>query len=193
VRLIRDPVLLGCSLIAGFGMGSMFSYVAGSPTIMANLYAVTPQQFGWQIGLNGVAFMSASRLNMIALRNAGPDKLLARGIWRPTVVGLALIAASFYDGLPLWCVIVLQFLFFISVGLINPNVTALGLAPHGREAGSASALMGSIQSAIAMLFGSAIAVFNNATLRPLTLIMAAGAICAWLSFGWVKRAHPSRA
>lgn len=189
LRLIRDPVLFGCSLIAGFGMGSMFSYVAGSPTIMANLYAVTPQQFGWQIGLNGLAFMSASRLNMIALRNAGPEVLLARGIWRPTAVGLALIAASFYHGLPLWCVIVLQFLFFISVGLVNPNVTALGLAPHGKEAGSASALMGSIQSAIAMLFGSAIAIFNDATLRPLTFIMAIGAICAWLSFGWVKRAQ----
>jgi DHA1 family bicyclomycin/chloramphenicol resistance-like MFS transporter len=192
VRLIRDPVLFGCSLIAGFGMGSMFSYVAGSPTIMANLYAVSPQQFGWQIGLNGIAFMSASRLNMIALRNAGPDVLLARGIWRPTIVGLALIAASFYQGLPLWCVIVLQFLFFISVGLVNPNVTALGLAPHGKEAGSASALMGSIQSAIAMVFGSAIAIFNDATLRPLTVIMAVGAICAWLSFAWVKRAQVTK-
>ena len=126
---------------------------------------------------------------MIALRNAGPDVLLARGIWRPTIVGLALIAASTYHSLPLWCVIALQFLFFISVGLINPNVTALGLAPHGKEAGSASALMGSIQSAIAMLFGSAIAIFNDATLQPLTLIMAVGAICAWLSFGWVKRAQ----
>jgi DHA1 family bicyclomycin/chloramphenicol resistance-like MFS transporter len=191
VRLIRDPVLLGCSLIAGFGMGSMFSYVAGSPTIMAHLYSVSPQQFGWQIGLNGIAFMSASRLNMIALRNRSPSELLAGGIWRPTAVGLLLVGASFYPSLPLWCVIVLQFLFFISVGLISPNVTALGLAPHGKEAGSASALMGSIQSAIAMLFGSAIAIFNDATLRPLTLIMAVGAICAWLSFGWVKRAQVS--
>jgi DHA1 family bicyclomycin/chloramphenicol resistance-like MFS transporter len=73
--------------------------------------------------------------------------------------------------------------------LINPNVAALGLAPHGKEAGSASALMGSIQSAVAMLFGSAIAIFNDATLRPLTIIMAVGAVCAWLSFFWVRRAQ----
>jgi DHA1 family bicyclomycin/chloramphenicol resistance-like MFS transporter len=189
LRLLRDPVLSGCSFIAGFGMGSMFAYVAGSPTIMAHLYALTPQQFGWQIGLNGVAFMSASRLNMIGLRNAGPDVLLARGIWRPTVVGIVLVAASFYATLPLWTVILLQFCFFISVGLINPNVAALGLAPHGKEAGAASALMGSIQSAVAMVFGSAIAIFNDATMRPLTLIMATGAICAWLSFAWVRRAQ----
>ncbi len=188
-RLARDPILTGCSLIAGFGMGSMFAYVAGSPTIMANLYSLTPQQFGWQIGLNGIAFMSASRLNMIALRNAGPAELLAKGIWRPTVVSVFLVAASVFAGLPLWCMIVLQFCFFISVGLINPNVAALGLAPHGKEAGSASALMGSIQSAVAMLFGSAIAIFNDATLRPLTIIMAVGALCAWLSFFWVRRAQ----
>jgi MFS family permease len=156
---------------------------------ISDRYGLTPQQFGWQIGLNGVAFMSASRLNMIGLRNAGPEVLLARGIWRPTIVGLLLVAASLYAGLPLWSVIVLQFCFFISVGLLNPNVAALGLAPHGKEAGAASALMGSIQSAVAMVFGSAIAIFNDATLRPLTLIMTTGAICAWLSFRWVRRAH----
>jgi DHA1 family bicyclomycin/chloramphenicol resistance-like MFS transporter len=187
LRLLTDRDLVGYSLVGGFSMGAMFCYVAGSPTVMTQLYALSPQQFGWMIGLNGIAFVTASRLNMISLRHRGPAEALARAIWLPVFVGVLLTVLAIWMALPLWAVMALQFCFFISVGRVTPNVAALALAPHGREAGTASALMGSLQSVLPTLGGVAVAIFNDGTVRTLALMMTAGAVCSWLSYLWVRR------
>lgn len=187
LRLLTDRDLVGYSLVGGFSMGAMFCYVAGSPTVMTQLYALSPQQFGWMIGLNGIAFVTASRLNMISLRHRGPAEALARAIWLPVFVGVLLTVLAIWIALPLWAVMALQFCFFISVGRVTPNVAALALAPHGREAGTASALMGSLQSVLPTLGGVAVAIFNDGTIRTLALMMTAGAVCSWLSYLWVGK------
>lgn len=192
LRLLKDRNLVGYSMVGGFSMGALFCYVTGSPTIMIPLFELSPQQFGWMIGLNGIAFMSASRINMISLRHRGPAEALARTIWLPVLFGLLLTALAIWIALPLWVVIVLQFCFFISVGCVVPNVAALALAPHGREAGIASALMGSLQSVLPTLGGVAVAIFNDGTVRTLALLMTVAAVCSWLSYVWVSR-QPSSA
>lgn len=187
IRLLGDRTLVGYSLVGGFGVAALFSYVTGSPTVMTQIYELTPQQFGWMIGLNGIAFMSASQLNMLALRKMGPGEALARAIWLPVVVGgLLLTLAAFWAGLPLWLMLILQFCFFISVGRVTPNVTALALAPHGREAGTASALMGSLQSLLPMCAGFAVAAFSDGTIPTLALIMTTAVVCSSLCYLWVR-------
>lgn len=187
MRLLRDRTLVGYSLVGGFGVAALFSYVTGSPTVMTQIYDLTPQQFGWMIGLNGIAFMSASQLNMLALRKMGPAEALARAIWLPVAVGGVLLTLSaFWAGLPLWLMLLLQFGFFISVGRVTPNVAALALAPHGREAGTASALMGSLQSLVPMCAGFAVATFTDGTIPTLALIMTTTVVCSLLCYLWVR-------
>jgi len=181
-RLLKDRAFIGYTMVGACGMAGMFCYVAGSPTVLTREYGLSPQQFGWMIGLNGIAFMTAGRLNMIALRTRGPAELLARAVWFPLLAGVLLVSLTFIVHPPLWSVILLQFSFFISVGRANPNVAALALAPHGREAGSASALMGSLQSAVAMIAASAVAAFSDDTLRTLAIIMTVGAAISVMSF-----------
>jgi len=185
-RLLGDRPFVGYSLIGAFGMAALFSYVSGSPTVLIGGYGLTAQQFGWVLGFNGIAFMSASHLNMVALRSRGPAEQLARTVAYPPIVAGALLLLTFFAQPPLWSVVVLQVLFFVSVARSNPNVAALALAPHGREAGNASSLMGSLQSTVAMLGASAVATFNDGTLRTLAVIMAVGAICALLSYAWAQ-------
>jgi DHA1 family bicyclomycin/chloramphenicol resistance-like MFS transporter len=140
-RLGGDRLLVGYSLVGGFGMGALFSYVTGAPTVLTQRYDLSAQEFGALIGLNGFAFMTASRLNMVALR---------------------------------------------TIGRVTPNVAALALAPHGAEAGAASALMGALQSALAMLSGFAVATFNDGTVSTLAAIMTAGGALTWGSYLWTR-------
>jgi DHA1 family bicyclomycin/chloramphenicol resistance-like MFS transporter len=186
-RLLFDRQFVGYSLIAGFGMGALFCFVAGSPIVLTRMYDLSPQAFGWLLGLNGLAFMSASRVNMVALRKQTPAQLLARAVWIPAVVGVILIALALVMRPPLWSVLILQFLFFLGYASVSPNVSALALAPHAREAGSASALMGSMQSAVSMLAAAAVATFTDGTLRTLAIIMTVGATCAGLSYLWTRK------
>ncbi len=186
-RLLLDPTLVSYSLLGGFAVGSLFCYVTGSATVMQELYGLTPQQYGWLLGLNGVAFLAASRLNVRALRKSGPAESLSRVIWWPPLVGALLAGAAALVLMPLWLVIVLQFAFFLTTARLSPNVTALGLAPHGKTAGAAAALMGSLQSLVATLAGMAVAILNDGTLETLALIMTAGVVLAVVCYLWARR------
>ena len=177
-RLLLDRTFVGYTCVGAFGMAGLFCYVTGSPIVMAEQYGLTPQQFGWMIGINGIAFMSASRWNMISLRHSTPGQVLARSVWWPLTCAATLALASYLLRLPLWAVVVGQFFFFLSVGRANPNVAALALAPHARDAGTASALMGAVQSGLGMLAGIAVALVSDGTVFNLTALMAG---CAALS------------
>ncbi|HEY7641908.1 MAG TPA: multidrug effflux MFS transporter [Steroidobacteraceae bacterium] len=186
LRLGTDRTLIGYSLVGGFGMGALFTYVTGAPTVLTLRYGLSAQQFGALIGLNGFAFMTASRLNMIALRTLGPREVLARYVWLPLILGGALFLLTWLLPMPLWAVVALQLSFFVTVGRVTPNVSALALAPHGREAGAASALMGGLQSALAMLSGFAVATFNDGTVSTLAAIMTVGGALTWGSYLWAR-------
>jgi MFS transporter, DHA1 family, multidrug resistance protein len=189
VRLGKDRALVGYSLVGGFAMGALFSYVTGAPTVLTQRYDLSPQEFGALIGLNGFAFMAASRLNMIALRTIGPREVLARYVWMPVLIGAALFALTWLWSAPLWLVVALQLTFFVVVGRVTPNVAALALAPHGKEAGAASALMGALQSSLAMASGFAVATFNDGTVSMLAAIMTVGAGLGLASYVWAAAAN----
>jgi DHA1 family bicyclomycin/chloramphenicol resistance-like MFS transporter len=177
-RLLMDRSFVGYSLVGGFAMAGLFCYVTGSPIVMAEQYGLTPQAFGWMIGLNGLAFLSASRWNMVSLRRSTPTQVLGKAVWFPLLSASLLAIGSYWRLLPLWLVIALQFSFFLMVGRANPNVAALALAAHGREAGTASALMGAMQSGLGMVAGIIVATFSDGTLARLATLMAA---CGGLS------------
>jgi DHA1 family bicyclomycin/chloramphenicol resistance-like MFS transporter len=185
-RLLGSRRFLGYSFVGGFGMAGLFSFVTGSPIVMAHVYGLTPQQFGWMMGINGIAFISASQLNIHSLQTSSPAQVLARAIRWPLVFTVALASLSYVLRLPLWVLIALQFCFFISVGRSNPNVAAIALAPYAREAGAASALMGAIQSALGMLAGIAVAEFSDNSVFRLALLLVSCAVCSLASYLWVK-------
>jgi DHA1 family bicyclomycin/chloramphenicol resistance-like MFS transporter len=186
-RLSRDRQFMALSLLLGFSMASMFCYVTGAPKVITQNYGLSAQQFGALIGLNGLAFMSASILNMRALRTMTPRQVLGRYVWASPLLGLALLTLSLLFALPLYVVVGLQLLFFLTVGRVSPNVSALALAPHGRSAGTASALMGATQSALTTCAGIAVAIFNDGTVHTLAAIMATGAALALLCYLWIRR------
>jgi DHA1 family bicyclomycin/chloramphenicol resistance-like MFS transporter len=79
--------------------------------------------------------------------------------------------------------------FFVMVGRVTPNVAALALSPHGKEAGAASALMGALQSALGMLSGFAVATFNDGTVSTLAAIMTVGAGLGLASYVWAAASN----
>jgi DHA1 family bicyclomycin/chloramphenicol resistance-like MFS transporter len=185
-HLARDPGLVGYSMVAGFGMGVMFCYVTGSPIVMSQAFQLSPDEFGWMLGLNGLAFMAASRLNVMALNRRGPAEVLNEAIVWPVVAGTVFFLLALLLSLPLWGVIVVQLLYFVSTARIMPHTSALALAPYGQEAGIASALMGSLQSFVATLAGIAVAVFNDGTLHTLAALMLGGSVLSFGSHRWAK-------
>jgi MFS transporter, DHA1 family, multidrug resistance protein len=189
VRLLRDRALIGYSLIAAFGMGASFCYVTGAPKALIPLYQLSPQQFGLVIGLNGLAFMSASRLNVLLLQRKTPATLVRNSLWIPPTLALLMTALALWlTRPPLVLTIALQLAFFVSVARINPNVSALALAAHSRDAGAASAVMGLLQALVPMGAGLVLAVAGDGTLARLYLLMSVAVMLSLVCYAWLARA-----
>jgi DHA1 family bicyclomycin/chloramphenicol resistance-like MFS transporter len=193
-RLLKHRSFIGYSLITGFGWAALFCYVAGAPKVLPEMYGVTPQLLGWLIGINGVAFFIASNLNLRSLRRRSPQEILSRAVWAPAIIAAMLLMAGlvsmYWTLVPLAVVIALQFAFFATTARISPNVSALALAPFSQNAGSASAVMGALQSITAMISGAAIAAQTNGTLVPIGVIMTVSMLACCAIYLWVRRSQP---
>ena len=63
------------------------------------------------------------------------------------------------------------FLFLACLGISNPNIAELTLAPFSRNTGSASALMGAVQLGLGALAFFAVGIFVKDSMLPIVVIM----------------------
>ena len=90
--------------------------------------------------------------------------------------------------------ILVPLFFFVAMqGFANPNTTALAMAPHGSVAGSASALLGTLQFTLGAMAGSLVGALGNGTAIPLAAVVAGCAVGAMTAnVGTVRVARPVR-
>lgn len=184
-RLLVARGFLGYTLIGGLSFAGMFAYIAGSPFVLMELYGVAREHYGWIFGFNAFGLIVASQINARSLKTFPISVLLRRVVRVPPLAGGALALAGLAGWLPLPVVLGGLFLFIASLGFLGPNSTAAALATHGQQAGTASALMGAIQFALATLAGTLVGAFHDGTARPLVLVMALCGLGAWLAHRWV--------
>ncbi|MGM9426199.1 multidrug effflux MFS transporter [Hydrogenophaga sp. MI9] len=188
--LLRDAHFLGLVFIGAFAMAGFFVYLAGSPFVLINHYGLTPTQYSLAFGVNAAAFIGAAQLTGPLGRRFGLAALAKGAV---TVSGLVLLALLLYylsGGDSLVVLIALNFVATAFMGLVIPTVSVLALEEHGAIAGTASALMGTLQ----MLCGSAamgvVGLFANGLPLPMVLGMATGGLSA-LALSWITLRKPA--
>ena len=129
--------------------------------------------YGWVFAFLAVAFIGLSQLNGLLLR-----KYKSAQIVRVALAGQAIVAVLFVVGtLSGWYglgfTIFFLFAFLTCLGFVNPNASALSLAPFSKNAGSASSLLGFFQLGIGTLASAAVGVFSNGSPVVLVVVMAA--------------------
>ncbi|MCK8783918.1 multidrug effflux MFS transporter [Roseomonas sp. NAR14] len=160
--------------MAGFCMFLIFAYVASAPTVFIQGFGLSPGGFSLLFALNSVGFIGASQCNPWLLARLGANRLLhlATGLCAAAVLTLAVTALTGWGGLAgTFAPIVAA---MAACGLIMPNAAVGALARHGARAGSASALMGTLQFGLAALSGLLVGVLSDGTARPMVLLMLAG-------------------
>lgn len=184
-RLLISRSFIGFTLASGLAFAGMFSYIAGSPFVLIQLHGIPPAHFGWMFGLNALGFVVSSQINARLLRTRNITRLLHHAIWLPALAGGMLAVSSLFGWLPLPLVLAGFFVYVASLGFIGPNAMAAALATHGQQAGTASALMGSLQFGIATVMGAAVGVFHDGSARSLMLVMGFCGVGALLVHRWL--------
>jgi DHA1 family bicyclomycin/chloramphenicol resistance-like MFS transporter len=185
--LCRDRVFVGYAVTCGLSFAAMFSYIAGSPFVLEDIYGISPQVFSAVFAANACGIVAASQLNHRLLSSYTPRALLRVALLAGAGAGVVLLTLVLVGGLGVWAVIVPLFVVVSSVGIVMPNSTALALTDHPEAAGSASALLGMLQ----FVFGAGVAplvgVAGKHTAVPMAVMIAVLSVGALVAMGALTR------
>lgn len=171
-RLLKEPEFMFHGLTGGIAMAGMFAYIAGSPFVFIELYGVPVEHYGWFFGMNSAAFVLAAQLNGRLLRRRTPLLLLKSTTVLFMLSTIALSAVAWFELSVLWPLLVPLLLCMATLALVLPNSSAQALAGQGHQAGVASALMGTLQFAIAGVVSALVGVFHDGTALPMAGMIA---------------------
>ena len=181
-RILRDRVYLGWVLSGALVFAGLLAYISGSSFVYIELFDVAPERFGLYFGANAIGLMIASQVNRFLAGRVDAATVVRVVLPFAVASGAALLvdAATGFGGfagilIPLFC-------FIICHGFVGPNTTALAMSPYGAVAGSASALMGTLQFVLGAASGSLVSAFSNGTAVPFATVIAGCALCAFVAF-----------
>ncbi|HLO77360.1 MAG TPA: Bcr/CflA family multidrug efflux MFS transporter [Magnetospirillum sp.] len=184
--VLSDRVFLGNAAVAGLSFAAMFAYIAGSPFVLQNIHGISAQDFALVFGVNALGLIGLSQINGRLVHRFGPQRLMAVGLWALAAGALFLQAVVALGG-GLAPVLAGLFVVVATQGLIAPNASALALTNHGRTAGSASALLGTLRFVGGALAAPLVGLAGESTALPMAAVIAVCALGALAVFTRLQR------
>jgi DHA1 family bicyclomycin/chloramphenicol resistance-like MFS transporter len=185
-QILRDPVFVTNAALGCAAMFLLFTYIGGSPAVFVGVFGLDPGAFAILFGVNAAGFILASQLNPPLLLRFGPVKVVR---WATRIIlaaTLVLAAVALIGTSHLLLVLVPMGLSTSCTALIMPNAAVGALSRHSAHAGSASALLGTLQFTVGGSSGILLAWTANGTAIPMALLMLGAALAACI----VERFRP---
>lgn len=176
--LLRDRHFLGLAFIGAFGISSFFVYLSNSPFVLIEHYHLSPRLYSVYFSANAASFFAMAQLNAWLGSRFGLRRLVRGAVTAYAAVILTLLAL-FISGVDrLEVLAALLFVGYGCLGLVIPTTAVLALEEHGTIAGTASALMGTVQFVTGAIIMVLVGSFLNGTALPMVAGIAG---CATLA------------
>ena len=179
-RLLRDRAFMRYALSGALVISGMFAYIFGSPFVFMQIYGVRPERFGWIFGAIALGLISASQLNRIVLARVAGARILSHALVVTAAAGVILLVMAGTGVGGLAGLLGPLFVYIASLGFVLPNVIATALGPQGRNAGTASALLGTLQFGAGATVGALLGVLGDGTAVPMAGLIAGCGLSALL-------------
>ena len=179
----RDRRFVRMALVGGASEAALFACLSGASFLFIDRFGLSPERFGLVGAANGLGIVFASLVNRRLVRSVGVARALRAGAGAAVLSSAALVAAVRL-GAGAGAVIVAMVAGVSTVGVVLPNATAAAMEGRGEGAGSASAVLGLLQSGFDLLAASAVSLLAHGTPLPMSLVMlGCGAIALVLVLG----------
>lgn len=179
-RLLRNRAFMRYALSGALVISGMFAYIFGSPFVFMQIYGVRPERFGWIFGAIALGLISASQLNRVVLARVAGARILSHALVVTAAAGVILLVMAWTGVGGLAGLLGPLFVYIASLGFVLPNVIATALGPQGRNAGTASALLGTLQFGAGATVGALLGVLGDGTAVPMAGLIAACGLSALL-------------
>ena len=168
--LLRDRYFLGHCLLQCFVFGAFFSYLSGSSFVFQNVYAVSPQVYSMIFAVIGAGLLLAG---VLPARLAGrvPDVVMLKYAVLVPLFGSILLLAGFCLSAPLAVILVVLFLTIVPLSVMGAASFSLALSRQGKNAGSASALIGCFSMLLGACMMPVVGIAGDHTALPMGIVM----------------------
>lgn len=186
LRALLTREYLGYTLTGAFSFAVMMAYISASPFLYQSLMGLNELQYGLLFGLNALALMASSALSARLVTRVAARRLIVVGLTGVAVgsVGFLVVAIT---GAPAWLLAVGVFIVVASLGAVFGNATALALGAVLGAAGSASAVLGALQFALAAAVSPLVSIGGEDTAVPLGVVMVVALAISAVSFRVARR------
>ncbi|RDU59978.1 multidrug effflux MFS transporter [Helicobacter sp. MIT 14-3879] len=183
--ILRDKVFTVYVFSGALAMAAMFAYITGSSFCFMNVFGLSKNTYSIIFALNALGFVVCANINAKFVLKTSPFIILPRAFVAMSVFAVLLVVAG------LLCHFSLQssdevvqfsgyfFLFEITLfltismlGFLLPNLTTLAMARFKQCSGTASAILGTTQFALAGIMSFLVGVFHANTPWLLACMMA---------------------
>lgn len=171
VTILKHREFLRNALAGGFAQAGMFAYITASPNVMINVFGIPAEHFGWVFGSNAAGLILFSQINAVMMKWWRPAQVLQLSVLLLAGFGSLLLVASIL-GAGFWGIAPLLFCYISVMGITFPNATANALASQGVRAGSASALIGTLQFVLASVAAWVVSLFHASSTLPMAVVIA---------------------
>ena len=171
--LLQNRYFLGHCLVQCFVFGAFFSYLAGSSFVFQNIFHVSPQMFSLIFGGIGAGLMVAGALPARLAGRVEDVKMLHVSLMVP-LIGSVLLLLAFAAGAGMAVILLVLFLTITPLSVVGAASFSLALSRQGKNAGSASALIGFFSMILGGCMMPLVGIAGENTALPMCVIMIIG-------------------
>lgn len=167
---VRDRRFVRLALAGGASEAALFACLSGAPFAFIEGFGMPPERFGLVGAANAGAVLAGLLVNRRLVRALGVARALRAGAVA-AVIAYAALAAAAHLGAGPGVVLAAMVAGTSTVGIVLPSATAAAMELRGERAGSASAVLGLLQSGSAVLATGAVSLLADGTPGPMALVM----------------------
>ncbi len=181
LNLLKDRSFMGYALAQGLVFACMFAYISGSPFVIQDIYGASPQMFSLIFAINAIGIMINSQMTGRLAGRITESNLFKFGLGMCFLGGIILLVLIFSQAK---LILILIPLFFVvsSVGMVNTAGFSLAMQTQGKNAGSASALLGVTSFAFGGIIAPLVGIGGGQTAIPMGVVIVCAGCGAILSY-----------
>lgn len=163
LTLLGNRSYMRFTLCVTFYYVAAYAFIVGSPAVYISYFGVDPQHYGWLFAVNILGLVAISTLNKRLVQKVKLETLLKGASFIAAMMTLMMCVMLKTHPTAIAALAICIFVFFSMNGIIAASATAAALDAVPNAAGSASALIGSLQYGSGIISSLLLAWLNNGT------------------------------
>jgi DHA1 family bicyclomycin/chloramphenicol resistance-like MFS transporter len=158
----------------------LFAYLAATPQVFIDGFGWTTADYAMLFGINAVAYIGYNQLNPALVNRFGVGPVISLAVSVLFAACLALVGFVWHGCGP-WPIVLLLLTSEFGFGLVTPCAMVGSLTRHQAHAGSASALLGTMQYTGGAITSFIVGQLADGSARPMAAVMLLCAAAAVLA------------